>query len=58
VLPLALTRKGRRVLAACDEAVAGLEEEVLQELSARERRELTERLASAVRALHAGFPLE
>jgi DNA-binding MarR family transcriptional regulator len=58
VLPLALTRKGRRVLAACDEAVAALEEEMLQGLTGRERGELTERLASAVRALHAGFPLE
>jgi DNA-binding MarR family transcriptional regulator len=57
VRPLALTRKGRKVLAACDAAVDRLEEEMLDGLSGEERKALTAHLTTAVRALHAGLPL-
>jgi DNA-binding MarR family transcriptional regulator len=56
LLPATLTAKGRRVLAACDAAVAEMEEEMLGELSSAERASLRESLKSCVRALHAGFP--
>jgi DNA-binding MarR family transcriptional regulator len=58
LLPARLTAKGRRVLAACDEAVDELEDTMLRELSADERREFLRALKSAVRALDAGFPSE
>jgi DNA-binding MarR family transcriptional regulator len=50
-----LTAKGRRVLAACDEAVDAMEDTMLAELGERERDRLREMLKSAVRALGAGF---
>jgi DNA-binding MarR family transcriptional regulator len=56
LLPATLTAKGRRVLAACDAAVAEMEEEMLGELSSAERASLRDSLTSCVRALHAGFP--
>jgi DNA-binding MarR family transcriptional regulator len=56
LFPATLTAKGRRVLAACDAAVAEMEEEMLGELSSSERASLRESLKSCVRALHAGFP--
>jgi DNA-binding MarR family transcriptional regulator len=56
VYPVALTAKGRRVLAACNAAVDELEEEMLSELDTREREALRASLTSCVRALHAGFP--
>jgi DNA-binding MarR family transcriptional regulator len=56
VLPARLTQKGRRVLAACDEAVDGAEEEMMGDLSLAQRAELLEMLKTCVRALHAGFP--
>lgn len=56
VLPLALTARGRRVLAKCEDAVDELEDEMLAGLDARERREVLEALKSAVRALGAGLP--
>jgi DNA-binding MarR family transcriptional regulator len=54
-LPARLTAKGRRVLAACDEAVDAMEDTMLAELGERERDRLREMLKSAVRALGAGF---
>jgi DNA-binding MarR family transcriptional regulator len=56
VLPVALTAKGRRVLAECEEAVDELEDEMLSALSRRERDAVLEALKSAVRALGAGLP--
>ena len=56
VLPATLTSKGREVLGACDDAVGALEEEMMRELSARERTILLEALKSCVRSLSAGFP--
>jgi DNA-binding MarR family transcriptional regulator len=56
VFPASLTAKGRRVLAACDDAVAEMEEEMLRELSPSARSALAEALMTCVRALHAGFP--
>jgi DNA-binding MarR family transcriptional regulator len=56
VYPAALTRTGRKVLAACDEAVDELEDEMLAGLSTREVAALRKALVSAVRSLHAGFP--
>jgi DNA-binding MarR family transcriptional regulator len=56
VYPATLTAKGRRVLAACNAAVDEMEEGMLTELSAEQRRLLLEWLKSCVRGLHAGFP--
>jgi DNA-binding MarR family transcriptional regulator len=56
VYPAQLTATGTKVLEACDEAVAELEEEMLRELDGDERRALNAGLIAAVRALHAGFP--
>jgi DNA-binding MarR family transcriptional regulator len=56
VFPASLTAKGRRVLAACDDAVEEMEEEMLRELSPSARDAFAEALKSCVRALHAGFP--
>jgi DNA-binding MarR family transcriptional regulator len=56
LFPATLTAEGGRVLAACDDAVEAMEQEMLSELSAAERESLRESLKSCVRALHAGFP--
>ena len=56
VLPAALTDEGRRVLAACDEAVAAFEETMTATLSDEERDGLRQALKACVRALGAGFP--
>ena len=56
VYPATLTPKGRRVLAACDAAVATMEEDMLAELSPRERATLLASLKACVRSLNAGFP--
>jgi len=56
VYPARLTATGAKVLEACDEAVAALEEDMLRELDDDERRALQSGLVAAVRALHAGFP--
>jgi DNA-binding MarR family transcriptional regulator len=56
VYPARLTATGAKVLEACDEAVAALEEDMLRELGDDERRALQSGLVAAVRALHAGFP--
>jgi DNA-binding MarR family transcriptional regulator len=56
VLPATLTPKGRRVLAACEAAVGKMEEEMMGELTAKERASLLDALKECVRSLHAGFP--
>ena len=56
VLPARLTATGMKVLEACDEAVASMEEEMLRDLSSAERDALYHGLVSSVRALHAGLP--
>ena len=56
VFQAALTAKGRKVLAACDEAVDALEREMLADLTPRQAVSFRGGLLSAVRALHAGFP--
>lgn len=56
VLPATLTPKGRRILAACEEAVGEMEKEMMSELSARERGSLLDALTKCVRSLHAGLP--
>jgi DNA-binding MarR family transcriptional regulator len=56
VFPASLTAKGRRVLAACDDAVEQMEEDMMRELSPSARAELEESLKTCVRAMHAGFP--
>lgn len=57
VFPAELTPKGRKVLRQCDAAVALMEEEMLRDLTAQQRACLLDGLITAVRALHAGFPL-
>ncbi len=56
VFPASLTAKGRRVLAACDDAVEQMEEEMMRELSVDEQAQLLEALKTCVRSLRAGFP--
>jgi DNA-binding MarR family transcriptional regulator len=56
VLPAQLTATGRKVLEACEEAVAAMEEEMLRDLGPEERETFYHGLVSSVRALHAGFP--
>ena len=56
VFPAALTAKGRKVLAACDEAVDALEREMLRNLPPPRAASFRQSLLSAVRALEAGFP--
>lgn len=56
LFPARLTAKGRRVLAACDAAVAEMEAQMLSELGTTERKALRGSLMSCVRALDAGFP--
>ena len=56
LLPARLTAKGRRVLAACEEAVDELEDVMLAGLGPGERTAFLHALKSAVRALGAGFP--
>jgi DNA-binding MarR family transcriptional regulator len=56
VFPATLTATGIKVLEACEEAVAIMEEEMLRDLSPDEREALYHGLVSSVRALHAGLP--
>jgi DNA-binding MarR family transcriptional regulator len=56
VYPAKLTRKGRRVLAACDREVDALEAQMLAGLGSRQVAALRTAVMSAVRALNAGFP--
>ena len=55
LLPATLTARGRRVLAACQDAVDEMEDVMLAGLNRRERAALRKALKSAVRALGAGF---
>jgi DNA-binding MarR family transcriptional regulator len=56
VYPATLTTRGQQILAACDEAVNAVEQEMLAELDPQQRTILRDGLLKAVRALHAGFP--
>jgi DNA-binding MarR family transcriptional regulator len=56
LLPATLTAKGRRVLAACEDAVDEMEQAMLAGLDTNQRALLRDALMSAVRALGAGFP--
>jgi DNA-binding MarR family transcriptional regulator len=56
VYPATLTAEGRRILAACDDAVDAVEHEMLAGLDAHQIVTLREGLLTAVRGLHAGFP--
>lgn len=55
VLKSRLTRKGRRALAACDEAVDEMERAMLAGVPEERHAELVEQLIGCVQALHAGF---
>ena len=54
-LPASLTAKGRRVLAACESAVADFEARMLRGFSRAERARLLTMIKSAVRNLGGGF---
>jgi DNA-binding MarR family transcriptional regulator len=54
-LPATLTAKGRRVLAACEEAVAEFEKTMLKSLTRAERSVFLGMLKSAVQSLGGGF---
>ncbi len=56
VFPAALTATGVKVLEACEEAVAEMEEEMLRDLDPKARASFYRSLVAAVRSLHAGFP--
>jgi DNA-binding MarR family transcriptional regulator len=56
ILRTTLTPKGRRVLAACDEAIGAMEADMLSELSPAGREQLRDGLLSCVHRLGAGFP--
>jgi DNA-binding MarR family transcriptional regulator len=55
-LPATLTPKGRRVLAACDEAVTEFEGTMLEGFSAPDRAAFLDMIKAAVRNLGGGFP--
>jgi DNA-binding MarR family transcriptional regulator len=55
-LPAALTAKGRRVLAACDEAVSEFEDSMLEGFSEKDRSAFLDMVKAAVRNLAGGFP--
>jgi DNA-binding MarR family transcriptional regulator len=55
-LPATLTAKGRRVLGACEEAVAELESTMLEGFSEGDREQLLDMIKAAVRNLGGGFP--
>jgi DNA-binding MarR family transcriptional regulator len=57
-LPATLTTKGRRVLAACEEAVSEFENTMLEGLSAADRDAFLDMIKTAVRNLGGGFPHE
>ncbi len=50
-----MTPKGRRLLEACETEVAGLEERMMQGLSAQERRSLRRALLECVHSLDGGL---
>ncbi len=55
ILRAQLTRKGRRVLAACDAAVDDMERKMLRDIPAHDRDELHQQLIACVRGLGAGL---
>jgi DNA-binding MarR family transcriptional regulator len=55
-LPATLTPKGRRVLAACEQAVSEFESTMLDGFSASDSAAFLEMLKAAVRNLGGGFP--
>lgn len=55
-LPATLTPKGRRVLAACESAVAEFENTMLEGFSASDRVAFLDMIKAAVRNLGGGFP--
>ncbi len=55
-LPAALTARGRRVLAACDETVSDFEDAMLDGFSEADRATFRDMLKAAVRNLGGGFP--
>ena len=55
-LPATLTAKGRRVLAACDEAVAEFEDSMLEGFSEKDSAAFLDMVKAAVRNLGGGFP--
>jgi DNA-binding MarR family transcriptional regulator len=57
-LPATVTAKGRRVLAACDEAVADFEDAMLEGFSEKDRVAFLNMVMAAVRNLGGGFPCE
>jgi DNA-binding MarR family transcriptional regulator len=57
-LPATVTAKGRRVLAACDEAVAEFEDSMLEGFSEKDRAVFLDMVMAAVRNLGGGFPCE
>ena len=57
-LPATITPKGRRVLAACDEAVSEFEDSMLSGFSDKDRAAFLDMVKAAVRNLGGGFPYE
>jgi DNA-binding MarR family transcriptional regulator len=55
-LPATLTTKGRRVLAACEQAVSELEDAMLDGFTDQERAAFLKMIKAAVRNLGGGFP--
>jgi DNA-binding MarR family transcriptional regulator len=55
-LPATLTAKGRRVLAACEEAVSEFEDLMLAGFSEKDRAAFLDMVKGAVRNLGGGFP--
>jgi len=55
-LPATLTPKGRRVLAACEDAVAEFESTMLEGFSTSDRVAFLDMIKAAVRNLGGGFP--
>jgi len=55
-LPATLTAKGRRVLAACEEAASDFEGTMLEGFSDSDREKFLEMIKAAVRNLGGGFP--
>jgi DNA-binding MarR family transcriptional regulator len=56
MLPATLTAKGRRVLAACEEAASEFESTMLEGFSDSDREKFLEMIKVAVRNLGGGFP--
>jgi DNA-binding MarR family transcriptional regulator len=55
-LPARITAKGRRVLAACEEAVSEFEDSMLEGFSEKDRAAFRGMITAAVRNLGGGFP--